>query len=127
VPKDGMIQCYNLLWVRTDPNGEWARRQQTKGKVESAVRFVKDNFMVARRFTDLADLNRQARAWCHEIDQRIHGTTGERPCDLLSQEQLLPLPSPDRLMKFMREERKVSMDGFVSYDGVRYGVRYGVP
>lgn len=99
-----------------------ARRPQTKGKVERAVRFVKENFWVARRFTDLADLNRQALAWCHEIDQRIHGTTGERPCVLLAQEELLPLPSPDRLMKFMREERKVSMDGFVSYDGVRYGV-----
>ena len=98
------------------------RRPQTKGKVERAVRFVKENFWVARQFTDLADLNRQALAWCHEIDQRIHGTTGERPCDLLSQEPLLPLPAPDRLAKFMREERKVSMDGFVSYEGVSYGV-----
>ncbi|WP_206919927.1 IS21 family transposase [Alicyclobacillus suci] len=98
------------------------RRPQTKGKVERAVRFVKENFWVARRFTDLADLNRQALAWCYEIDQRIHGTTGERPCDLLPQEQLLPLPSPEALAKFLREERKVSMDGFVSFDGVRYGV-----
>ncbi|GMA58493.1 transposase [Alicyclobacillus sacchari] len=99
-----------------------ARRPQTKGKVERAVRYVKENFWVARQFTDLADLNRQALAWCHEIDQRIHGTTGERPCDLLHQEQLRPLPSPEKLAKFLREERKVSMDGYVSFDGVLYGV-----
>lgn len=98
------------------------RRPQTKGKVERAVRFVKENFWVARQFTDLADLNRQALAWCDEIDQRIHGTTGQRPCDLLPQEDLLPLPPPERLAQFMREERKVSMDGFVSLDGVSYGV-----
>lgn len=61
-------------------------------------------------------------AWCYEIDGRIHGTTGERPCDLLPQEKRLPLPSPDKLAKYVREERKVSMDGFVSFDGVRYGV-----
>ena len=99
-----------------------ARKPQTKGKVERAVRFVKENFWTGRTFTDMADLNRQAIAWCHEVDQRIHGTTGERPCDLFQQENLLPLPSPDRIAKFLREERKVSMDGFISYDGVKYGV-----
>jgi transposase len=99
-----------------------ARKPQTKGKVERAVRYVKENFWTGRKFTDLADLNRQAIAWCHQVDQRIHGTTGERPCDLLVEEKLLPLPSPDRLVKFLREERKVSMDGFISYDGVKYGV-----
>ena len=99
-----------------------ARRPQTKGKVERAVRFVKENFWPGRVFSDMADLNRQAVAWCLRADERIHGTTGERPCDLLKQENLLPLPSPDRLAKFLREERKVSMDGFVSFDGVKYGV-----
>ncbi|EPZ50616.1 Mu transposase domain-containing protein [Alicyclobacillus acidoterrestris] len=86
------------------------------------VGFVKDNFWPGRRFTGMADLNRQALTWCQEQDRRIHGTTGERPCGLMQDEQLNPLPSPDRLQKFLREERKVSMDGFVSWDGVRYGV-----
>lgn len=99
-----------------------ARRPQTKGKVERAVRFVKENFWPGRRFTDLADLNRQAQEWCVKADNRIHGTTGERPSQLLQEEKLLPLPTPDRLAKFLREERKVSMDGFVSFDGVKYGV-----
>lgn len=72
----------------------------------------------------MSDLNRQALAWCTQVDQRIHGTTGERPCDLMKNEQLLPLPSPDRLMKFLRVERAVSTDGFVSFDGVRYGVHW---
>lgn len=95
-----------------------ARRPQTKGKVERAVRFVKENFWPGRTFTDMVDLNRQAVTWCYGVDQRIHGTAGERPCDLLGEEK--PLPSPDRIAKFLREERRVSMDGFVSYDGIKY-------
>lgn len=100
------------------------RRPQTKGKVERGVQYVKDNFWPGRTYTDIADLNRQAIAWCRQVDQRIHGTTGERPCDRMKDENLLPLPAPDRLMKFLRVERKVSLDGFVSFDGVRYGVHW---
>jgi transposase len=98
------------------------RRPQTKGKVERAVRFVKENFIPGRTFIDIGDLNRQARAWCEEINRRVHGTTGERPCDRLATEELQPLPRQEHWAKYRREVRRVSRDGFVSYDGVRYGV-----
>ncbi len=98
------------------------RRPQTKGKVERSVQFIEQNFMPGRSFTDLGDLNRQARQWCDEQNRRIHGTTGERPIDRLAQEKLGMLPSPERWAKYRFEPRKVSRDGFVSYDGVRYGV-----
>jgi transposase len=98
------------------------RRPQTKGKVERAVRFVKENFIPGRKFVDIGDLNRQAIVWCEEANRRVHGTTGERPCDRLPGEELQSLPSDDRWAKYRREVRRVSRDGFVSYDGVRYGV-----
>lgn len=98
------------------------RRPQTKGKVERGVQFLEQNFMPGRQFTDLGDLNRQARQWCDEQNRRIHGTTGERPVDRLKLEALQSLPSPDRWAKFRFEPRKASQDGFVSYDGVRYGI-----
>jgi hypothetical protein len=98
------------------------RRPQTKGKVERAVRFVKENFIPGRKFVDIGDLNRQAQVWCDEINLRIHGTTGERPIDRLSEEELQTLPSDDRWAKYCREVRRVSRGGFESYDGVRCGV-----
>lgn len=98
------------------------RRPQTKGKVERTVRFIEQNFMPGRRFTDVEDLNRQARQWCDEQNRRIHGTTGERPIDRLVEEQLGTLPPADHLAKYRFEVRKASRDGFVSYDGVRYGI-----
>ncbi|MGQ5710811.1 Mu transposase domain-containing protein [Desulforudis sp. DRI-14] len=55
---------------------------------------------------------------------RIHGTTRERPIDRLVVEQahLMPLPGPDRLIPFLREERKVGRDGYLQWNGSWYGV-----
>ncbi|ABB14982.1 IS21-like element ISChy4 family transposase [Carboxydothermus hydrogenoformans] len=99
-----------------------ARRPQTKGKVESGIDFVKNNFLPGRKFVDYGDLNRQAIVWCEKKNRRIHGTTGERPIDRLKKENLKPLPALDKYQKFLEEARKVHKDGFLSFDGVRYGV-----
>ena len=42
--------------------------------------------------------------------------------DRLAQEQLLPEPSAFAWERFATEERKVTWDGYVSYDGVLYGL-----
>jgi transposase len=99
-----------------------ARRPQTKGKVERLVHYVKDNFLPGRAFTDLADLNLQAMVWCRKADSRIHSTTGLIPLKELKKEPLLPLPERRTRDRYRYETRRVSSDGFVSYDGVRYGV-----
>ena len=57
-------------------------RAQTKGKVESGVKYVKRNFLPGRMFRDLEDFNAQLAAWQAEIaDLRIHGTTHEPPIE----------------------------------------------
>ena len=99
-----------------------AGRPQTKGKVERGVGYVKHNFFPGRKFRDRGDLNRQVYLWCEEKNQRIHGTTGAKPRDLLLQENLKPLPPPHTYQQYLTESRKVSKDGFLSYEGVKYGV-----
>jgi transposase len=95
---------------------------QTKGKVERTVSHVKKSFWAGVRFTDLDDLNRQAHGWCERINNRVHRTTHMRPIERLAQEQLLPLPADYAWERFATEERKVTWDGYVSYDGVLYGL-----
>ena len=73
-------------------------------------------------FTDLDDLNRQAHGWCERINARVHRTTHARPVDRLAEEKLLPLPQDFAWERFATEERKVTWDGYVSYDGVLYGL-----
>ena len=99
-----------------------ARRPQTKGKVERLVKYVKDNFLPGRQFVDLDDLNRQALKWCQRVDSKLHGTTGEIPLDALQSEQLLALPAQEVRDKHRWETRKVTRDGFISFDGAKYGV-----
>jgi transposase len=98
------------------------RRPQTKGKVERLVDYVKDNFLPGRQFHDIDDLNRQASDWCHHVDSKIHSTTGKIPLKALSEEKLLSLPVPAIREKYKWETRKVSREGFVSFDGAKYGV-----
>lgn len=97
-------------------------RPASKGKVESSVKYVKSNFWPGRDFSDLADLNRQVLQWCSEVATRIHGTTGERPIDRKLKETLLLLPSYSLYRPFLTVRAKVYRDGYVTYDGVRYGV-----
>jgi transposase len=95
---------------------------QTKGKVERSVGIIKQGFWPGVHFTDLEDLNQQAQDWCDRINQRVHRTTRKIPMDLWVEEGLIPLPQGYAWERFGTEERRVSWDGFISYDGVLYGL-----
>jgi transposase len=95
---------------------------QTKGKVERSVGIIKHSFWPGVCFTDLDDLNTQARAWCEQRNRQIHHTTHQRPIDRWADEGLQPLPRGFAWERFATEERKVSWDGYLSYDGVLYGL-----
>ena len=95
---------------------------QTKGKVERTVGFVKHSYWAGVSFTDIDDLNRQAHVWCERINARVHRTTHERPRERREREELSPLPQAFAWERFATEERKVSWDGYLSYDGVLYGL-----
>ena len=48
-------------------------RGNEKGRVERAIRYIRDAFFAARTYRDLDDLNAQALAWCS-------GQAADRPC-----------------------------------------------
>jgi len=48
---------------RFKPHPVGVRRGNEKGRVERAIRFLRDSFFAARQWTDVADLNRQALEW----------------------------------------------------------------
>ena len=102
-------------------------RAQTKGKVESGVKYVRRNMWPSMRFTDDADLNRQGLEWCDMVaNARVHGTTYRVPWEMLAEERphLGKLPNRAALAPYLREDRTVSRDGFVSWEGSRYGVHW---
>jgi transposase len=98
------------------------RTPQTKGKIERSVGMIKYGFWPGGHFTDLDDLNEQAQTWCDRINQRVQRTTRQAPLDRWVEEKLAPLPTDYAWERFGSEERRVSWDGFISYDGVLYGL-----
>lgn len=93
-----------------------------KGKVERAIGYVRQNFWPLRSFTDLTDVNMQARQWVGQIaNQRTHRETGQAPDSRFQAEALRPLPplTPD-----YREttEATVHKDLRLTFDGNRYCV-----
>lgn len=91
-----------------------------KGKVESAIKYIRHNFWPLRTFANLADVQSQVRQWLKTVaNVRIHQTTGQRPKERFENDKLRPLPDqlPD-----CREVRqlKVHKDFAVRFDGNTY-------
>jgi transposase len=100
-------------------------RAQTKGKVESGIKYVRGSLWSTLRFRDLADLNVQARQWLDGVaNVREHGTTGQRPLDRLVAERrcLRSLPAGERIEPYLWSTRQVGRDGFVRFEKAVYGV-----
>jgi len=92
------------------------------GRVERPFAYIENNFLAGRTFTDVRDLNRQARQWCQKVNAKPKRGVGV-PDELYASERgkLRPLPlfipEPERV-----EIRIVDVEGFVSVDRNRYSV-----
>lgn len=102
------------------------RRARTKGKIERGVGYVKHNALAGRSFASFAELQRHLGWWMVQVaDERIHGTTRERPSVRFQRDErqvLRPLPSRPLAVRTRRLSRRVSADCFVDIDTIRYSV-----
>ena len=102
-------------------------RAQTKGKVESGVKYIKRNFLPGRSFIDIEDLSEQLSQWNTTIaDQRVHGTTHELPAARFERERstLLPTSGQPGFALAARHSRIVASDYLVSFGANRYSVPF---
>ena len=110
---------------RFEPRPVALARGNEKGRVERAIRYVRDSFFAARPFTDLADLNAQAALWCA-------GQAADRPCPedirisvavAFDQERplLLALPA-DRFAQHERLEVSIGKTPYARFDLNDYSV-----
>lgn len=103
------------------------RHPFTKGKVERLVRFVKENFLADRAFWNVTDLNRAALEWCNRQNTVYHRALGFVPQELHLANcaaSLSQLEDSLSLRFYLAPERKISFDGFINYEGRRFGVPY---
>lgn len=107
----------------------WPRN---KGKVEATVKYVRNHFMQGVKFTksipSLEEFNQQANIWIKQIaNNRIHGTTKERPKDRWLKEKA-HLKSPYDLPDYQVSPflvRFSTKDQFIQYKQNFYSVPKG--
>jgi transposase len=100
-------------------------RARTKGKTESGVKYVKRNGIAGRRFESFAHLEAHLAEWQVAADQRVHGTTHERPAERFERNEravLRPLPARPLPTHGRRLQRRVANDARIDIDTVRYSV-----
>jgi len=105
------------------PKTTGVRKPYEKGKVESGVKYVKQNFLAGGDFRDFDDLESQCRQWLERANQRRHGTTGERPEERFQKDKefLLPLQVKDYDVTFPLHIRAYH-DCRLRFDGNYYSV-----
>lgn len=97
---------------------------QEKGKVESGIKYVKNNFFAGRKFSSNQEMNYQLDKWLSRANDRIHGTTKAKPSELFSKTEisvLIKLPSTNFDMSSWHH-RKVAKDCHVTLDNNYYSV-----
>jgi transposase len=100
---------------RFEPRPVAVARGNEKGRVERAIRYIRDSFFAARQWRDLDDLNARAEAWCQ-------GQAADRPCpedrsisvrEAFAQERPKLLALPDN--PFPTDEREEVSAGKTPY------------
>lgn len=110
---------------RFEPRPVAVARGNEKGRVERAIRYVRDNFFAARVWEDLDDLNAQATAWCEKqaSDRLCPEDTSLSVRETFHQEQPRLFALPDNpYPTFDREEVSVGKTPYVRFDLNDYSI-----
>jgi transposase len=110
---------------RFEPRPVAVARGNEKGRVERAIRYVRDSFFAARKFADLDELNAQAEQWCRTqaADRRCPEDQAVTVREAFAMEQPLLLGLPDN--PYPVEEQvavKVGKTPYVRFDLNDYSI-----
>jgi transposase len=111
---------YNFVTLPTRPY-----MPRHKGKIESGIKYVKNNALKGRLFASLAEHCQFLTCWERQVaDTRIHGTTQkqvDRHFREVEQPALLPL-AKERFPFYHEGRRKVNRDGHIEVAKAYYSV-----
>lgn len=124
-----LTQGYSFIadYWRFKPVASTPNYPQCKGKVERAVRYVKENALVGKTFESFQDLNQWFEEWSlSEADYRVfddfaEGLKTPKERFLVEKSALAPVDRP-RAFNVREEERKVDSMGLIRIENKRYRV-----
>lgn len=98
---------------------------EQKGGVESDMKYIENNFLIERHFSDWVDLKNQFEKWSTTYaNKRIHGVTKKIPAEVFINEErqtLQPLPT-NPYANFERCERRVQSNCHIFFQNHYYSV-----
>ena len=98
---------------------------EQKGKVESGIKYMQNNFVAGRAFSDDKDMEKQLESWMQDkANQRMHGTTRKVPWHVLLEEErscLQPVPQ-EPFAFFNRGIRTVAPNCHIHFENNYYSV-----
>jgi len=103
------------------------RQPQEKGRIESNIKYVKNNFFKGRIFNNYLELTNGLYNWQNnKCNTRIHGTTKKQPVTIYKEIELKLLTSlPQEEYKIVETSlRLVAKDCHITYDNNYYSVPY---
>ena len=113
---------YGFLIAPCRPRTAWH-----KGKVESGVKYVKNNFLAGQTFHDLTEANEKLLKWVETTaGLRVHGTTKDQPLlrfEAVEKSALGPLPLAPYDMGVWKQAR-LHPDCHLILDGAYYSAPY---
>lgn len=110
---------------RFEPRPVAVARGNEKGRVERAIRYIRDNFFAGRQFKDIDDLNVQAIQWCRGVsaDRRCPGNQDLSVREAFAQEQPTLLTLPDNpFVTHEQKEVRAQKTPYVRFDLNDYSV-----
>jgi transposase len=110
---------------RFEPRPVAVARGNEKGRVERAIRYIRDAFFAGRAFADLADLNRQAADWCQSVaaDRPNPGDRARTVRAVFADEQPLLLALPDNPYPIIEQVAvRIGKTPYARFDGNDYTV-----
>lgn len=96
-----------------------------KARVEGPFWFIERNFLAGRKFTDFADANRAARAWCDQVNAKFRRSLSASSNELYAVERPMMRRLPAwRPEIYQLHQRVVDLDGYIHVDSHTYSVPY---
>jgi transposase len=121
-------EYFNMLsYYGSSPVACKVKYPQEKGKVESGIKYVKNNFFKSTKEKEVSKIKVFLLKWQEEVcNRKIHGTTRKVPYEQFikkEKEKLLSLP-PNRYEIYEIGERIVSSYSHITYQYNYYSVPY---
>ncbi len=122
---DEFLRFCGMYGIQPNPCQNY--RARTKGKAERPFYYLQEHLLRGLEVKDLSEFDRLLAGFTDKYNARLHSDLKESP-DVRFQkekEKLKRIPSVEPAILYNKQIRRVSNDGYISWDGALYPVPMG--